>query len=46
MGFATVVVNGVFAGRMDDPVKLAVVGLTSVCAVMMGMSLVIGLNCA
>ena len=46
MGFATVVVNGVFAGRMEDPVKLAVVGLSGVLAIMMGMSLVMGLNCA
>ena len=46
MGFATVVVNGVFAGRMIDPVNLAVVGLTSACGNVMGISLVIGLNSA
>ena len=35
MGFATVVTNGVFAGRMNDPVKLGVVGLSGVCCSIM-----------
>ena len=26
--FATIVTNGVFAGRLNDPAKLAVIGLT------------------
>ena len=46
MGYATVVVNGVFAGRMNDPVNLAIVGLTSACCNVMGISLVFGLNSA
>ena len=46
IGFATVVTNGVFAGRMNDPVKLATVGLSSVCVNIMILSLMIGLNAA
>ena len=37
--FATVVTNGVFAGRLNDPSKLAVVVLTSVCCNIMIQSL-------
>ena len=46
LGFATVVTTGVFAGRMNDPVKLAVVGLAGVCCAVMVLSLMIGLNAA
>ena len=46
LGFATVVTTGVFAGRMNDPVKLAVVGLSGVCCSVMVLSLMIGLNAA
>ena len=45
-GFLTVVTNSVFAGRMNDPVKLAVVGLTNVCCNLMVLSFLIGLNSA
>ena len=46
MGFATVVTNGVFAGRMNDPVKLAVVGLSGVCCSLMVQSIMVGLSSA
>ena len=46
IGFATVVTNGVFAGRMDEPIKLASVGLASVCVNLMVLSILLGLNCA
>ena len=46
LSLITLITNSVFAGRMDDPVKLAVVGLTgTVCNVMVS-SLMIGLTCA
>ena len=46
MGYGTVVINGVFAGRMNDPEKLAVIGLTSVFCNMLGIALVTGINSA
>ena len=46
IAFATVVTNGVFAGRMDDPIRLASVGLSSVCVNIMVLSIMIGLNAA
>lgn len=46
MGFATVVTNGIFAGRMNDSVKLGAVGLTSVVCNLMVQSIMIGLNSA
>ena len=46
LGFATVTTNGVFAGRMNDPVKLAAVGLSGVCCSIMVLSLMVGLNAA
>ena len=46
MGFATVVTNGVFAGRMNDPVKLAVVGLSGVVCSLMVQSFMLGLSSA
>mmetsp|Transcript_17372 Transcript_17372/g.20590 ORF Transcript_17372/g.20590 Transcript_17372/m.20590 type:complete len:128 (-) Transcript_17372:1175-1558(-) len=36
----------VFAGRMDDPINVAVVGLCGTCCAVMAKSLMIGLNCA
>ena len=46
MGTAAVVTNGVFAGRMNDPIKLASVGLAGVCVNLMVLSIMLGLNCA
>ena len=46
LGMVTFVTNSVFAGRMDDPVKLAVVGLAGTCCNIMVNSLMIGLTCA
>lgn len=46
MSTVSVVTNGVFAGRMDDPVKLAVVGLSGVICNIMISSVLTGLNCA
>ena len=46
LGFATVVTSGVFAGRMNDPVMLAVVGMSNVCCSLMVMGFMIGLNAA
>lgn len=45
MSFGIVVSNGVFAGRMNDPVKLGVIGLSGTCIVMV-LALIIGLNSA
>ena len=44
--FATVVTNGVFAGRLNDPVKLAVIGLANVTCNILVFSILIGLNSA
>ena len=46
LGFCSVLANAIFAGRMNDPTKLAVVGLTSVCHNLLLLSLLIGLNSA
>ena len=46
MGFLAMLVNTIFAGRMDDPAKLAAVGLTNVVVGTMILSLMIGLNSA
>ena len=46
LGLASIVTNSVFAGQMNDPVKLAVVGLTSFCCHVMVFSFMIGLNSA
>ena len=46
MGFLAMLVNTVFAGRMDDPAKLAAVGLTNVVVGTMILSLMNGLNSA
>ena len=46
MAFVSVVINAVFAGRTNDPSKLAAVGLANVCHSVMILSLLIGLNAA
>lgn len=46
LGFISVVINTVFAGHMNDPTMLAVVGLANVCHAIMILSLMIGLNAA
>ena len=46
LGFLCNVTLVVFAGRMGDPIYVAVVGLTSTCCAVMAKSLMIGLNCA
>ena len=46
MAFQAPLVNSVFAGRMNDPTKLAAVGLSSVINNLMMLSLMIGLNSA
>ena len=46
MGFLVPIANAVFAGRMNDPTKLAVVGLANVVHAIMVMSFMIGLNSA
>lgn len=46
MGFLVVIVNAIFAGRMNDPYKLAAVGLANVCHAVMVMAFMIGLNSA
>ena len=46
LGFIGIVINAIFAGRMNDPTMLAAVGLTNVCTVIMIMSFMIGLNAA
>ena len=46
LGYITVLSNTIFAARMNDPVKLAVIGLANVCHTIMILSLLIGLNAA
>lgn len=46
LSFLTLLVNAVFAGQMEDPAKLAAVGLSGVVVAMMMLSLLIGLNSA
>ena len=46
LGFLCNVTLVVFAGRMNDPIYVAVVGLCSTCCAVMAKSLMIGLNCA
>ena len=46
LAFLTGTINAVIAGRMNDPSKLAAVGLANVCHAVMVLSLMIGLNCA
>ena len=44
--YATIINDNVFAGHMEDPVNLAVVGLTNTCSQVMVHLLLIGLNAA
>ena len=46
LGVVTLIVNAVFAGWMNDPAKLAAVGLSNVVVAMMMQSLLKGLNSA
>ena len=46
LGYVTVVANTIFAAKMNDPVKLAVIGLSNVYHNIMILSLLIGLNSA
>ena len=46
VGFLCSVTLIVFAGRMEDPINVAVVGLCNACCAIMANSLLIGLNCA
>ena len=46
LAFVTVVTNGVLAGQMEDPVNLAVVGLSGTCCGVLVQSIMIGLNSA
>ena len=43
---ASIIVNNVFAGNMNDPLKLAAVGLSNVTCLLMVQLLLIGLNAA
>ena len=42
----SIIINSVFAGHMNDPIKLAVVGLSNVCCMIMVQTFLIGLNSA
>ena len=42
----TTMINSVFAGQMNDPTQLAVVGLSATCCNMMVQSVLTGVNCA
>lgn len=44
--YGTLTINTAIAGRMDDPTKLAGVGLANMCQVIMILSLLTGLNAA
>ena len=46
MVFATFLINNLFAGRLNDPVKLAAVGLSNACCNVMVFVLMLGLNAA
>ena len=46
MGFLTVLVSAIYAGHMNDPVKLAAVGLANVSCNIMIDSIMVGLNSA
>ena len=46
MGFLAPLANSIFAGRMNDPTKLAVVGLSNAILMLMIQSLLVGLNTA
>ena len=46
IAFVTVIVNAVFAGRMNDPALLATIGLSNVICFGMVISVMIGINSA
>ena len=46
MGFVTYLTNSVFAGRMNDPTKLAAVGLSGTVCGLMVLSVILGINFA
>ena len=46
LGFLVVVTNTIFSGHMDDPTKLAVVGLCSVICNVFVLSITLGINSA
>ena len=46
VGHSSIVTNSVFAGRLNDPIKLAAVGLSNVCCNILVCSIMIGLNSA
>ena len=46
LAFASVVTNTIFAGTLEDPINLAVVGLAGTCVSIMVQSVMIGLNSA
>ena len=46
IAYCTIINNGVFAGHMNDPIKVAVVGLSNVCCMIMVQSFLIGVNSA
>lgn len=46
VGQVTIITNAVFAGRMNDPTKLATVGLSNTICNMTVLSLLMGINSA
>ena len=44
IGFSASIISRVYAGRLEDPVKIAVVGLSGSINSMLMISLMIGLN--
>ena len=46
MGLLNVVINAVIVGRMNDPAKMAAVGLANVSHVILILGFMIGLNAA
>ena len=46
MSLASCVTNAVYAGRMNDPVKLAVVGISATVCTLMVQSFMVGLSSA
>ena len=46
LGYATALCNTIFAARMNDPVKLAAIGLANVCLLVLVLSFMLGLNAA
>ena len=46
MDSLTEIVSAIYAGQMNDPVKLAAVGLANVCFTILFKSVMLGLNSA